>query len=1003
MPDNLPDNLREYIRTKDKDLADKADNFWRISRPILDKQSSPNSNENGFTHVKMVERNVWRLINDSGRISDLNLHELFILSCGACCHDFDKGLFDKLPEGVAHGEGSGDYLVQEDRVFLQNFHEAAVIKKIVGLHDLPDGEFQKKLSNIEKKYPLSTCTVNLNRLAVILKTADILHTDSSRISSIGINTSIMNHEQKNKHFARESITGWYIDGSRIIINAMPKTPEHFLAVEGCEKYIKEKEWPAVSDKLSDYEFPNELEFKIDKTVCGELPDKKKACSATDNSEQPGAKYSQDNDVFNVPYRQKGKGVVGRDSALNQLLKQLTESRGTAIGQAASFYGMGGLGKTQLAVEYAYKYKDKYPKGVIWISADQDIDSQLIQIAKKGNWIAPESEHKLILEIAKRRLSTYSDCLIVFDNVDKLDHIKPYLPEADASPHLLLTSRLPVRGFEPIEIDVLSEDDALDLLCLEAGRDFDSLPIDEKNAAKSIVKDLGFLPLAIEIAGAYLKYSKQIAFLKYYFILNQSFTTALPGEFHSSFTSHEPDLKRTLKISESVLEQAPPLKEILDVLTWSGSSFMGLFLLSTILNVPESDLIHPLNLGTMLRIIRKDEAHERYEIHRLLRKVRQEEFVLEQNTTWTETVIDRIGSWFEERREDFSHLSDYEAEVDHLKQWYENAERIACVQSARLLWLQAYPSYHWGKYNKTYDLLKSALDLYEKKSGVDSELKAHIMNDLGTVFQLSGKYQKSLEFKLQALKIRETLLGTDHKETAFSMDNVGTSYYDLDDYPKALELHERALKIYEKQLGYYHRLTAKAMNNTGATYWRLGKHEEALIVQERALEINIKQLGPEHPETAKALTNLGLTYFKISKEQKALELQEQALKICEKQLGSEHPDTASVLNNYGGTYSELGKHQKALELKERALKIWEKQLGPEHPNTITALKNVVFAFLKVRKFSDAYDLLNRFSKILPPNDFENLKAHINIESKNSGFRSPATIQANKKKKKARSKR
>ncbi|MCP4117766.1 MAG: hypothetical protein GY737_20690 [Desulfobacteraceae bacterium] len=140
---------------------------------------------------------------------------------------------------------------------------------------MPDGKFQEELKRVDKNFPLATGPVKLQKLAVILKTADILHTDSSRIASIGIDTSGMAPEEKKKHLARESISGWDCDGSRIIINAVPESIEHLDALEGCIKYIEEKEWPAVKDKLSDYDFPYQLEFKVNKSICGEPPEPKK--------------------------------------------------------------------------------------------------------------------------------------------------------------------------------------------------------------------------------------------------------------------------------------------------------------------------------------------------------------------------------------------------------------------------------------------------------------------------------------------------------------------------------------------------------------------------------------------------------------------------------------------------------------------------------------------------------------------------------------------------------
>ena len=111
------------------------------------------------------------------------------------------------------------------------------------------------------------------------------------------------------------------DGSRIIINAVPETNDHRSALEGCMNYIKENEWPAVAEKLQDYGFPCNLEFKIDTFICGEPSELNE--KVLDKSGHVGDKYSQDNYVFNIPYREKGEGVVGREVALQQLHTQQT--------------------------------------------------------------------------------------------------------------------------------------------------------------------------------------------------------------------------------------------------------------------------------------------------------------------------------------------------------------------------------------------------------------------------------------------------------------------------------------------------------------------------------------------------------------------------------------------------------------------------------------------------------------------------------------------------------
>ncbi len=116
-------------------------------------------------------------------------------------------------------------------------------------------------------------------------------------------------------------------------------------------------------------------------------------------------YDLSNYVFFVPYEQKGSRVIGREEDLKKLGKQLANGQRTGIRHGIVIEGFGGLGKTQLAVEYAYDFKETYTNGVIWINVDQDIETQLIELVDKGGWIAPESEHKDKLAVARQRLRT----------------------------------------------------------------------------------------------------------------------------------------------------------------------------------------------------------------------------------------------------------------------------------------------------------------------------------------------------------------------------------------------------------------------------------------------------------------------------------------------------------------------------------------------------------------------------------------------------------------------
>ncbi len=275
----------------------------------------------------------------------------------------------------------------------------------------------------------------------------------------------------------------------------------------------------------------------------------------------------------------------------------------------------------MAVEYAYHYRDTYPNGVIWLTADQDLDARLIDLAVKARWVAPASEHRLKLEVALHRLRSYNGCLIIFDNLEKLEPIKKYLPEPSAKPHILVTSRSEQPDFTYVPIDVLDQDQSLIMLTQEAGRQPDREA--DWAAAHEIARTLGGLPLALELAGAYMS-RRLVSWQRYSGMLQYNLRQALPARL-ASLTEHEADLYATLQVSERVLAEEPRLQDILEVLTWSGSAPMSIDLLATLVGVSDQmELTNALGLGTALCILQQVPGTDSYALHRLVREVRREQ-------------------------------------------------------------------------------------------------------------------------------------------------------------------------------------------------------------------------------------------------------------------------------------------------------------------------------------------------------------------------------------------
>ena len=654
---------------------------------------------------------------------------------------------------------------------------------------------------------------------------------------------------------------------------------------------------------------------------------------TSLSPLPGASYSTSNPPFFVPFRAKGDRVVGAEQALQRVRDQLTQGHPTSIGQTAAFQGLGGLGKTQLAVEYACRFSADYPNGVIWLTADQDIPAQLTRLAVEAKWVASESEHKVKLDVAQHRVRSYSGCLIIFDNVEEPTAIKPYLPLPSAQPHILITSRTPQPGFVPIPLDFLDEEQSLAVLISEARRS--PAGEAEEDAAREIASELGGLPLALEMAGAYLLH-RQIQWQQYREFLRKNPKAALSTKVLDSFTHHEAELFATLSIQEGLFEDEPLLREVLDILTWSGSAPMGLSLLAAILSKEETDLLGALSLGVKLRLLESSIEVDRYSLHRLVRKVRQEDRPLIKDPKWVEDVCRRLGDWFFARRQNFEDLAIFEAEIDHLQQWREQAQALSSTQASRLTWLLAYPPFHRGQYAESHRWLDQAFALFELEANLDQELKACLWSDLGIITSWEGRVQAAFELDERALAIRLEILGEEHLDTATSFSNIGSFYGIQGDLDKALEYSKKALAIRRKKLGEGHPNTAVSLSNIGNIYLDRSDLDEALNYHSQSLAIRHKKLGEGHPDTATSLSNIGIVYQSRGDLGEALDYHNQALAIQRKVLGEEHPDTAASLSNIGQVYQERGDLDKALDYYSQALAIQRKMLGEEHPDTANSL-------------------------------------------------------------------
>ncbi len=642
--------------------------------------------------------------------------------------------------------------------------------------------------------------------------------------------------------------------------------------------------------------------------------------------------------FNVPFRSKGTEFIGRDGKPEEIREALNNSNGVAIGQAVGIEGMGGLGKTQLAVEYAYKYKPDYPNGVIWFTADGDMEGQLRLIALENNWVNEFDKPENQLIVARQKVKNLKDALLVFDNVNDYADIEPYLPKPDNNTHILATSREKLPKLKSVELFTLNREASRKLIVETAERqpEVDA----DKDALEKILDILDGLPLALEMAGAYLREVTLCSWQEYLDLLQKKPEAAFDEAFIAgSFTGHDEGVYRTLRVSDRLLDKTPYLREILDILTWSGTSSMGISLLSVMLAVSgKTEIMRALSQAVNLRLIKLEAGSDRYSIHRLLAKVRREEIPLKDKKEWVGECAERIGAWFTENKDDFTRLSDFESELEHLEAWEQNASEDFPEKAVRLIYLKAYPAYHHGRYKEAARWIEEAHEQYERRGLDEPALLADILNDLGHLAGEGGALPKALNLQNQALEIRKEVLGEKHPDYAMSLNNVGTTYGEMGSHQKALNLLNQALEVRKEVLGEKHPDYARSLSNVGVTYGEMGDHQKALNFQNQALALQKEILGEKHPDYARFLNNVGATYSQMGDHEKAFDFQNQVLAIQKEILGEKHPDYAGSLNNVGWTLLRMGDAKTAKEYLGKAVSTWTETLGPDHPSTLHAKRS-----------------------------------------------------------------
>ena len=655
---------------------------------------------------------------------------------------------------------------------------------------------------------------------------------------------------------------------------------------------------------------------------------------------------------NLPER--NPHFTGREEILKEIHNNFQTGQTVSLRQTVA--GLGGVGKTQTAIEYAYRYAGDY-NDIWWVNAENGPQEAYRKFAKSKALLPAleEAGWPVVLEAVKNWFDQNERFLFIYDNAEDFDLLDGCLPRFNG--HVLVTTRQDHSPLgKPVDITVFTPEEAAAFISERLGHD-------EGKDAAELAKRLGYLPLALEQAVAYITATHESC--GEYLQLLEKYGSKIFNERGAKAYGYKETVNTTWQISFAKIESASA-KQLLNLCAYMAADKIPLSLLIAGRDkLPEpirTDLADKLSLNsTVIELTRYSLVQKKeglISIHRLVQEVVRDG--LAGDTQWLSCCLDLARAVFKYEWGNKQSMDAFNQNAPHILEIARHTEEIFGDNDEALkktAWLYNEIGFGYnseGQYQEALKRYRKALAIYNKVLGTEHPDTAATYNNIAGVYLNQGEYAKALEWYRKASAIYERVLGTKHPDTASTYNNIAGVYDNQGEYARALEWYRKALAISEKVLGMEHPNTAINYNNIAMVYNNMGEYDKALEYYRKALAISEKVLGTKHPNTASTYNNIALVYNNQGKYDKALEWNRKALGIREKVLGMEHPSTATTYNNIAMVYNNQGKCDKALEWYHKALIIIKKVLGTEHPRTAITYNNIAMVYDNQEEYAKALE-------------------------------------------------
>jgi tetratricopeptide (TPR) repeat protein/tRNA A-37 threonylcarbamoyl transferase component Bud32 len=613
---------------------------------------------------------------------------------------------------------------------------------------------------------------------------------------------------------------------------------------------------------------------------------------------------------------RNPNFTGREDSLRQIAESVSESHLLAV---VALHGLGGVGKTQLAVEYAYRYSDRY-RLVAWIRAEEPETLAADYCAIGTPLEFPDTrDERARIEAVRSWLERNENWLLVFDNAPNPDALRAYLPRFHTG-HILVTSRH--RSWRALAaslpVEVLDRHEATEFLLKRTDSG-------DETAAAALSEELGRLPLALEEAAAYIEATGR-SLGTYLPLLRDHQPDVLFGE--PLTPDHPGSLRTAWELSfRQIEDEAPEASDLLRLCAYLAPDDVPLALIRRGgEHLPEAlrKRVHAeVSLDGCIASLRRYSLvrtePDCLSVHRLVQLATRERLTEAERERWAVLALRVVEAAYPHSTLGGAYLPESGRFLPHaLAALSHTAPHAHCAEpAARLLQRTGIYRSVRGMIDLACDDLERALGLFESASAPDEEEIAGVLWELGMVRYALGEPAAARELLERSARIFEHRKGPTHPWLAQSLLALSWVLRTLGESEEALSVAERFLEIAERSLGEDHAVTSMGLSVMGRALWYLNRVPEARRCAQRALAVLTGQQDL-HPIVVGTWNNLAQIHLDLGEFKTALDCVDRSLAVGEHAWGRDHPFMCVASSVRGAILQRLGDLEGARRCLEQAL-------------------------------------------------------------------------------------